>query len=542
MNLITHPPSKDQSGQRWLLPGYLLIVALLLFRLGYIASGTIELSNDEAYQWLWSKHLALSYFSKPPGIAFIQFAGTALWGDTQFGVRFFSPVIAAILSIVVLRFLTRELGARQGFLLLLIITSSPLLTAGTILMTVDPPLVLCCTLAMIAGWRAVQPGGTTSQWLLTGLAAGLGFLCKYSAAYLIVCWALFFLLWAPARVQLKKPGPYLALLIFALCMLPVIVWNSQHGWITLHHVANNAGMQSEWHPTLQHFQEFSLQEMGLLNPVFFIGALWAMVAFWKHRQENPLGLYFFCLGGLVFLGHLVYSLHSRILPNWIAPAVLPMYCLMVIYWDARWREGARAVKGWFIGGLILGLTIVALMHDTGFIGKIAGHPLPGDRDPLRRVRGYQAAAACVEQAREKMLPEGKPAFIICGHYGITGLFTFYLPEARTALRTQPLVYCIASGKPVNQFYFWPEYRYSDHRKGENAIYVTEPGTARLESGWFWKWLTGREVQVAKEPGPVAPPQVLVQQFDSVTNLGVQEIKVDGRIMKRIQLFECRNLR
>ena len=245
-------------------------------------------------------------------------------------------------------------------------------------MTVDPPLVLCCTLAMIAGWRAVQPGGTTSQWLLTGLAAGLGFLCKYSAVYLIICWALFFLLWTPARVQLKKPGPYLALLIFALCTLPVIVWNSQHGWITLHHVADNAGMQTEWHPTLQHFQEFFLQEMGLLNPVFFVGALWAMVAFWKHRQENPLGLYFFCLGGLVFLGHLVYSLHSRILPNWIAPAVLPMYCLMVIYWDARWREGVRAVKGWLIGGLILGLTIVALMHDTGFIGKIAGHPLPGD--------------------------------------------------------------------------------------------------------------------------------------------------------------------
>jgi hypothetical protein len=542
LNLITHPQSKDKSGQRWLLLGYLLTAALLLFRLGYIASGTIELSNDEAYQWLWSKHLALSYFSKPPGIAFIQLAGTMLWGDTQFGVRFFSPVFAAILSIVVLRFLAREAGARQGFLLLLIITSSPLLTAGTILMTVDPPLVLCCTLAIIAGWRAVQPGGTTSQWLLTGLAAGLGFLCKYSAAYLIVCWALFFLLWAPARVQLKKPGLYLALLIFALCTLPVIVWNSQHGWITLHHVANNAGMQSEWHPTLQHFQEFFLQEMGLLNPVFFVGALWAMVAFWKHRQENPLGLYFFCLGGLVFLGHLVYSLHSRILPNWIAPAVLPMYCLMVIYWDARWREGARAVKGWFIGGLILGLTIVALMHDTGFIGKIAGHPLPGDRDPLRRVRGYQAAAACVEQAREKMLLEGKPAFTICGHYGITGLFTFYLPEARTALRTQPLVYCISSGRPVNQFYFWPEYRYPDHRKGENAIYVTEPGTAQLESGWFWKWLAGREVQVAKEPGPVAPPLVLVQQFDSVTNLGVQEIKLDGRIMKRIQLFECRNLR
>jgi 4-amino-4-deoxy-L-arabinose transferase-like glycosyltransferase len=542
---MAKPQTQDKSGRPWLWAGYLLTTALLLFRLGYLASGTIELSNDEAYQWLWSKHLALSYFSKPPGIAFIQFAGTALWGDTQFGVRFFSPVFAAILSVVVLRFMARESGARPGFLLLLILTSAPLMNLGTILMTVDPPLVLCCTLAMIAGWRAVQPDGTTRQWLFAGLAAGLGFLCKYSAAYLIVCWALFFLLWPPARAHLKKPGPYLALLIFALGTLPVVIWNSQNGWITVHHVADNAGMHSAWHPTLRYFGEFIALEALLLNPVFFVAILWAMVAFWKRRQNNPLGLYFFCMGGVVFLGHLAWSLHSRILPNWIAPAVVPLCCLMVIYWDARWREGARAVKSWLIGGLILGLTCVALLHDTGLIGKIAGRPLPGDMDPLRRVRGYKESATFVEQAREKLFQEGKPAFIICGHYGITGLFTFYLPEARAALHTfdvKPLVYCITSARPDNQFYFWPEYRYPEHRKGENAIYVTEPGTARLEQEWYWKWLAGKEVLVAREPTPVAAPPLLVQQFDSVTNLGVQEIKVDGRILKRIQLFECRNLR
>ena len=210
--------------------------------------------------------MRLSYFSKPPGIAFIQFAGTALWGDTQFGVRFFSPVFAAILSVVVLRFMAREAGARLGFLLLLILTSAPLMSLGTILMTVDPPLVLCCTLAMIAGWRAVQPDGTTKQWLLAGLAAGLGFLCKYSAAYLLVCWALFFLLWPPARAQLKKPGPYLALLVFALCTLPVIIWNSQNGWITVHHVADNAGMTSAWHPTLRYFREFFPSETLIVEP------------------------------------------------------------------------------------------------------------------------------------------------------------------------------------------------------------------------------------------------------------------------------------
>src|SRR5713226_3941195 len=161
-NLLTPVPEPGKRRsvleRQWIRLGYVLIAGLLLFRLGYIACGIIELSNDEAYQWLWSKHLALSYYSKPPGIAFLQFAGTSLWGDTELGVRFCSPVLAAILSVVVLRFVAREAGARQGFLLLLIITSAPLMSVGTILMTIDPPLMLCWVLTLVAGWRAVQSG------------------------------------------------------------------------------------------------------------------------------------------------------------------------------------------------------------------------------------------------------------------------------------------------------------------------------------------------------------------------------------------------
>ncbi len=546
-NAATTVPERVQCqgpvrDHRWLYAGYGVVAALLVFRLWYVASGIIELSNDEAYQWLWSKHLALSYYSKPPGIALIQFAGTSLWGDTQLGVRFFSPLFAAVLSVAILRFMAAEAGGRAAFLLLLLLTSTLLMGVGTVLMTIDPPLVLCWTLAMLAGWRAVQPEGKTSQWLLVGLAAGLGFLCKYSAAYLVVCWALFFLLWPPARVHLRRPGPWLALLLLGLCTLPVVIWNVQHAWVAVGAVARDAGLQSKWHPTLRYFWRFFFSEMALLNPIWFVGAWWALVAFWRHREEDPLGLYFCCMGWTVFLAHLLYSLHSNVQPNWIAPAVVPMFCLTVIYWERRWREGMRAVKWCFIGGLALGLTVVILLHDTDMIGGIVGRRLPGDMDPLRRVRGYRATTEYVESARQKLLKEGKPTFIICDHYGITGLFSFYLPQARAAVRGNPLVYCITSARPGNQLYFWPEYRYAERRKGQNAIYVTESGRVRLESGWFRRWLAGKEVGFSYVPPPSAAPPILMKEFDTVTNLGVCEIRVDGRIMKRVQLFECRNLK
>src|SRR4030095_11422204 len=105
-----------------------------------------------------------------------------------------------------LRFMAREVSAVAGFWTVAICTAAPLPAVGSTLMTVDPLLVLFWTGAMIVGWRAVQPTGTTRQWLATGLLMGLGFLSKYTAVIQIVCFALFFLLWKPSRAHLPKPG------------------------------------------------------------------------------------------------------------------------------------------------------------------------------------------------------------------------------------------------------------------------------------------------------------------------------------------------
>src|SRR5204863_405846 len=150
-------------------------------------------------------------------------------------------------------------------------------------------------------------------------------------------------------------------------------------------------------------------------------------------------------------------------------------CLMLLYWESRWQEGARMVKPWLITGMVLGIVMMAPMHDSSLIGRLAGHPLPGEMDPLRRVKAWKETSAAVEAARQKMLSEGKPAFIIADHYGMAGEFSFYIPLARDAIKKEPLVYSISSAEPRNQLYFWPEYRYTATRKGQHAIYVAENG-------------------------------------------------------------------
>ena len=534
--------NKELVDSQWLRLGFLFIIVSLIGHWIYVASGMIQLSGDEAYQWTWSKHLAWAYYSKPPGIAWIQFAGTSLWGDSEFGVRFFSPLFAAILSFLALGFIAREIGARVAFWLLIIVNAVPLLGVGSILMTVDPPLVLCWTWALIAGWRAVQPNGRTRDWTIAGVAMGLAFLCKPTAFYQIVCFAIFFALWPPARAQLRKPGPWMALAIFLLFTVPVIVWNAQHAWITVHHVAGNAGLHSQWTPTFRYFWEFLGAEAGLLNPIFFIGAVWAALGAWRARQDRPLMLYLFCMSWPVFLGHALYSFRARILPNWIAPAVPAMFLLMTIYWNDRLRSGARFVKPLLVAGLALGFLIQIPMYDSDLIGRVAGDTLPGPMDPSHRVRAWNTAALLVEGEREKLEAQGKPAFIIGGEYAITGECAFYSPAARKFLALKrPLVYCVDSDEPANQFYFWPEYDYRAARQGQNAIFVEDLGPGKLEHGWLSKWLHHEPIAI-EPPPPEQPPSRIASEFEKVTDLGVREIDYRGRQFHQLHLWACYDLK
>jgi len=514
------PPIRDPAAaaeHQWLCLGYLLTAVMLAVRLGYIASDTIQLSEDEAYQWLWSKHLDWSYYSKPPLIAIIQWAGTHLWGDTAFGVRFFSPVFAAVVSCLLLRFFAVHVSARAGFCLLLALTAAPLMAVGSVLMTIDPPLVMCWVAAMVAGWKAVQPNARASEWLWVGLWIGLGFLSKYLALAQWLSFALVFALWPPARRQLRRPGPYLAVVVSVLCTLPVLWWNAQHHWITVTHVSENAQLDRAWVPTLRFVWDFLGAMAGLLNPVFLVGVAWAGVMVWRQRHGHPVRLYLLLMGAPVFLGYALFTLYGRVLPNWIAVAVVPLFAVLVAFGEARWRTPDRRwlMPAW-IAGLGIGLTAVTLLHESNWIAKLTGSALPARLDPLRRVRDWDQVARLVGDARQRLAAEGRPVFLIGDHYGITGLVSFYLPEAKAAVRAgHPIVYARSADRPENQFYFWSGYA---ARKGENAIYMMD--TSR----------------------PVAPPERLVREFESVADLGVHDILNRGRVMKRIQLFACRGLR
>src|SRR5215468_10320023 len=69
----------------------LTILALVVLRLA--AAAVTPLTFDEAYYWVWSKHLAGGYFDHPPMVAILIRLGTLIAGDTELGVRIISALL-----------------------------------------------------------------------------------------------------------------------------------------------------------------------------------------------------------------------------------------------------------------------------------------------------------------------------------------------------------------------------------------------------------------------------------------------------------------
>jgi len=67
--------------------------------------------------------------------------------------------------------------------------------------------------------------------------------------------------------------------------------------------------------------------------------------------------------------------------------------------------------------------------------------------------------------------------------------TFYSPAARRLATNRWLCnQCRPAAEP--DLISGRSIVYPETPERPNAIYVVEPGTAKLEPGWFWKWLTG----------------------------------------------------
>jgi dolichol-phosphate mannosyltransferase len=204
-----------------------LIAYAFALRLVYL--GSVELLPEEAYYWNYSRHLDIGYLDHPPMVAWLIRAGTAAFGQSQFGVRVGAMCCGLIASVFVYR-LTRNLFDEATALLALVLAQVlPFFFLSGLLMTPDAPLTAAWAASLYYLERALV-AGRSEAWWRAGLALGVGALSKYSIGLLVPV-TLGFMLWDHgSRRWWRRWEPYVASLLACAVFSPVILWNAQHEW------------------------------------------------------------------------------------------------------------------------------------------------------------------------------------------------------------------------------------------------------------------------------------------------------------------------
>ena len=451
----------------------LLILAGLACRFWFVASGQLNLVQDEAQYWDWTRHLQLTYYSKGPLIAWIIKAGTLVFGDTELGVRLGSILGAAAFQ-VLLYLAPARLWKRPdlGFWAVAVTASTPLFLALGILMTTDNPFVFCWTGAMFCLWAAGEGRGRAAYPLLA-LCLGFGLLAKYtmlgflglSAAYGL------YLEWKGWRPQGFWRGLILALAAgLVLGFLPTFVWNLQNDFVGYKHVFFLIGVEgkgAEKLLRLDRFPEYFGSQVGLATPWWlwlmlaasFAGLATALRARRKGsgpeaalaRRQALLVLFFLPVWGFFLL----WSFHAKVLPNWTTVSYVAGALLAAERFAALVRDPARTkARNAFLG---LAACIFLVLHLS------PGLPLPASVDILGRLKGWSDMGRKADELR-RSLPDPERCFFLSDVYDTTAELAFYVPG-------QPQAYCVwADDRRMNQYDLWPG---PEARKGQDAIFVNK---------------------------------------------------------------------
>ena len=218
----------NSSASRQLLAVAALVVALTVLRVIY--ASVIDLRTDEAYYWTWSKENVLSFLDHPPMIAwFIRF-GTAIFGDTNLGVRF-AGILAMSVTQLLLADIVRRVTHDVRAVILAVLMPEAALYYGLLMAKVSPDVALIpFAVAMVWALVRLKESDDARWWLAAGVFAGLALLSKFTAVMLVPAVLAFMLVPDWRRCWLASPYPWLAAVIAVMLFLPVLIWNAGHDW------------------------------------------------------------------------------------------------------------------------------------------------------------------------------------------------------------------------------------------------------------------------------------------------------------------------
>jgi len=392
--------AKNPDFRLWLVV-IALIAAMTIMRGVY--AGLLDLRTDEAYYWTWSKENVLSFLDHPPMVAwFIRF-GTAIFGDTNFGVRF-AGLVAMLATQLLLADMVWRVTREVRAVAIAVLMMEASLYYGLLMTKVSPDMPLIPFVTAMA-WALVRltESNDARWWLAAGSFAGLALLSKFTAVLLLP--AVIAFMWVPKwrGRWLRSPYPWAAALIALVLFLPVLIWNMQHDWASFRFQAVRATATHQW--SFRTFGEFIGMQFGLVGFVLLPVVLTAVALTARRgfRRADAVALLLSSAVLVPFVYFLWKSLSLRVGDTWpdfiwpfgFAAAAINLAMLRQEGWSASFVElSFRWARIAIVSGIAFVVAVffyyVALPFN--FIGRT---------DPVGGEAGFEAVARRVEAELEK---------------------------------------------------------------------------------------------------------------------------------------------
>ena len=404
------PPSVHVSGRSSNNSVYFAIIgALILLRL--VTAAFLPLSFDEAYFWLWSKHLAISYYDHPPLIALATWLGTSVFADTEFGVRAVSCIASIGASFAVWRACAIMLGDEADGAFACCLFNATLMTASQGMAATPDSLVLCAAAFLLLAIAKLEQREEPRFWLAIGAALGAALLAKYTSFFLCAGVLLWFVGTAQGRRWVGSPWPYVAALIAFGCFLPNLAWNAAHDWISFRF---QFGRVVSGAPDFRYLPEFIAGQIVLASPFILalgLGGLMRETRFGPAARPAAAAATMMWPAIFYFAFH---ALHERVQGNW--PSFI--YPALSILASAGAHQGALNFARRL--ALPVALAILAFVYLQATAGIF---PL-GIYDPVARMTAVGISPVTNQLA--KLARRNGAHALVTTDYAATSWFSFYL--------------------------------------------------------------------------------------------------------------------
>lgn len=390
-----------------------------------VFAATLDLRVDEAYYWTWSRESVISYLDHPPVIAWCIRAGTRLFGDTNFGVRF-AGLAAMLCMQLLLADIVRRLVHDIRYVVFAALLPEASIHYGLGMAKITPDIALI-PLALAMLWSLVRlwQSDDLRWWLLAGLFGGLAIMSKYTAVLLLPAVLAFAFVPKWRRRQLASPWFWSSGVIAILVASPMLYWNGIHDWVSFRFQLDRQDQVAGWSARfLGDFlgQQFLLVGLVLL-PMVMTGV--AMLAVRGYRRLEPVPILLSTAVIVPFGFFLRHGLDARVGDSWLL-FTWPIGFLCAVINVKQWHDESRSLPArigppMMVFAIVSGIAVV-VTAELYYVAGTANYFKKND--PIGKEAGFAAVVADADAKRRDV----GAAWFITSDYRMYSMLRWHLKD------------------------------------------------------------------------------------------------------------------